>query len=261
MTEPALDLVARRGRVDVAGQHQHGVVRSVGLVVALALLVLDHAALVIEPLLVQGAKEVPHAVALHIERLIEGRGRHGLEEVGAVVPGGAVPVGGPHGAQRLHQAAGQVLGRIEQADVLEQVSKAGLAARLVLGADIVPGLNRHDRRLAVGVDDDPQAIVQGELLERDIDTPGQFGRRNLSHDRRGPRRQHQRDQRDDGPGTRHDETLPDKQRSGRYQRRRSGQVTLRSRTVGRQRAVVRIGTKSPASLGPAMKLPLYMTEA
>ena len=151
--------------------------QAIGLVVALALLVLDHAALVVEPLLVERAEQVAHAVALHVQRLLQGRGRHGLEEVGAVEPGGAVPAGGAHVAQRLHQAAGQVFGRIEQADMFEQVGEARASFLFVLGADVVPGRDCNHWRLAVGVHDHAQAVVQGESLEGNVHAARQFGGR------------------------------------------------------------------------------------
>ena len=46
------------------------------------------------------------------------------------------------------------------------MGKARLAGLLVLRAHVVPDVDRHDRRLAVGVDDDRQAIGQGEFLVR-----------------------------------------------------------------------------------------------
>ncbi len=233
VAEIALDQRPGGRHVDVAGQHQHGVVRAVlvampvtqvlqrggvqighradggmaigvacreqgvqhgvedeavRLVVALTLLVLDDAALVIQPLLGQRTQQVTHAVALHVERLLQRRRRHRLEEVGAVEPGRAVPVGGPHGAQGLHQTARHVLGRIEQADVLEQMGEARPALGLVLGADVVPGVDRHDRGLAVGVDDDAQAVVEGEDVVVQHHAAGQFRRRRrLLRLRRGGR--------------------------------------------------------------------------
>ena len=53
--------------------------------------------------------------------------------------------------------------------MLEQVGEAGAAGRLVLGADIVPDADRDHRGLAVGVDDDAQAVGEREGLERDVD--------------------------------------------------------------------------------------------
>ena len=56
--------------------------------------------------------------------------------------------------------------------VLEQVREAGLARDLVLGADVVPEVDRDDRRLAVGVHDHGQAVVEAEGLVGDGDGRG-----------------------------------------------------------------------------------------
>ena len=58
-----------------------------------------------------------------------------------------------------------VLGPLEH-QVFEQVGEPGLAGLFVLRADVVPDVDGHDRRLAVGVDDDGQAIGQAEFFER-----------------------------------------------------------------------------------------------
>ena len=70
-----------------------------GLVVALALLVLDDADLVGEILLGDRAEQMAHAVAFEEQRPLQRRARHGLEIIGAVEPGGAVEVGGADRAQ------------------------------------------------------------------------------------------------------------------------------------------------------------------
>ena len=49
------------------------------------------------------------------------------------------------------------------------MGEAGAAGRLVLGADIVPDADRDDGRLAVLVDDDAQAVGEGEGLVGDVD--------------------------------------------------------------------------------------------
>ena len=71
--------------------------------------------------------------------------------------------------------------------MLEQVREPGLAGRLVLGADIVPDGDRDDRRLAVGMNDNAQAVGQSEGLERDVDCARERGggdRRGLGNQRR-----------------------------------------------------------------------------
>ena len=59
-----------------------------------------------------------------------------------------------------------VAGALEH-DVLEQVGEAGLAGLLVLGADVVPEVDRHDRRQVVLGDDDAQAVGEAGITERD----------------------------------------------------------------------------------------------
>jgi hypothetical protein len=48
-------------------------------------------------------------------------------------------------------------------------AKPVLPGRLVLGADVIPDAHGDDRRFAVLVHDDAQAVVQRELLERNIE--------------------------------------------------------------------------------------------
>src|SRR3546814_4637189 len=57
--------------------------QAIGIVVALALLILDDAALVIELFLRHRAEQMPHAVAFEEQREVERAGRHGLEIIGA----------------------------------------------------------------------------------------------------------------------------------------------------------------------------------
>src|SRR5690606_15371472 len=216
VAEVLRDLLLRGLQVDVAGQHQHRVVRAVpgaepllhvlergrvevvhradggvvvrvpfgvhglgdhlaelavGLVLALALLVLDHAALFVEHLLVDRAEQVAHAVGFHPQRHVQRGGRHVLEVVGAVGVGGAVHVGRAGLLERLEVLARVVLGTVEH-QVLEQVREAAAPGRLVLAAHAVPDVDRHDRGLVVLVHDHGQAVGQGELLVRDADDRG-----------------------------------------------------------------------------------------
>jgi hypothetical protein len=219
-----LDLLARLRRRDVAGQHQHHVVRAViipepgldvghrggvqvghgadhgmrirvvgrpgvlghglvdqavGLVLVLALLVLHDAALQVELLLVEHAEQMAHAVAFGEQRIVEHRGRHGLEVIGAVGVGGAVQVG------RADAFKGRQIGLVEvlaarEHQVFEQVGEAGLAGRLVLGTDVVPGVDGHHRRFMVLVHQHRQAVLQhefgvGDVRNRDVDLGGRFG--------------------------------------------------------------------------------------
>jgi hypothetical protein len=102
------------------------------------------------------------------ESAIQRRGGYGLEIVGAIEPGGAVPVGGAHFAQRLDQVR-DVLGAVEQHYVFEQVRESGLAMRLILRADIVPRGDGDDRRFAVFVHENGEAVVEREAFVRDLD--------------------------------------------------------------------------------------------
>ena len=64
--------------------------QAIGLVVALALLVLDNAALLVELVLGQRAQQVAHAVALHEQRQIERALGHGHDIIGAIKESGAI---------------------------------------------------------------------------------------------------------------------------------------------------------------------------
>lgn len=182
VVEPLFD-VGQRGRVQVfhradgvvlvrmVGREQVGqdvlVHAAVGAVLALALLVLHHAALGVEFFLADRAKQVAHAVRFQPQRGVQRSGRHGLEVVGAVEPGGAVHVGGADLFQRRKEAA-LVVFRAGEHQVLEQVRKAGLAGRLVTGTDVVPDAHCHHRRLVVFVHHHGQAVGQGEAGVADL---------------------------------------------------------------------------------------------
>ena len=141
---------------------------AVGLVLALALLVLHHAALLVELGLGEGAEEVAHPVGLEPEREVERGGGHVGEVVGAVLVRRAVHVGGAGALERALELLVVVLAPVEH-QVLEQVGEPGAAGALVLRADVVPHVDRHDRRLVVLVDQDGQAVRQHEPLVGDLD--------------------------------------------------------------------------------------------
>ena len=61
-----------------------------------------------------------------------------------------------------------MLGAFEH-QVLEQVRKAGAPGPLVLGADVVPDVDRHDRHVMILVDDDVEAVGERALGERKVD--------------------------------------------------------------------------------------------
>ena len=100
---------------------------AVGLVLALALLVLHDPALLVEPRLSDRAEEVTHPVRLQPQREVDGRRGHVLEVVGAVVAGRAVLLGGADPVEGLEVVVVEVLAAVEH-QVLEQVREAGLAA-------------------------------------------------------------------------------------------------------------------------------------
>jgi hypothetical protein len=49
------------------------------------------------------------------------------------------------------------------------MSKAGFAAFFIFGPDVIPDVNCNNRRLAILVNDYSQAVVENELLVRDIE--------------------------------------------------------------------------------------------
>ena len=175
--------VFQRGRVQIVHRADHAVLvgmavgvhhpvdhlpgLAVGLVLALALLVLHHPALLIQRSLVHRAQQVAHAVRFHPQRHVQRGGGHVLEVIGAVGVGGAVHVGGTDLLERGEVFTGIVFRALEH-QVLEQMGKAGTALRLVLAAHVVPDVDRHDRRLAVGVHDHPQPVGQGEAVMGNI---------------------------------------------------------------------------------------------
>ena len=138
-----------------------------GLVVALALLVLDDTALDIELLLRHRAEQVAHAIRFEEQGAIERAARDGLEIIGAVEPGRAVHVGRADLLHRLEIARVAVLGSTEH-EMFEQVGEAGTALRLVLGADRIPDGDGDDGRLVILVHDHAQAVRQGEFLMRNV---------------------------------------------------------------------------------------------
>ncbi|MNM92050.1 hypothetical protein D3C81_1043690 [compost metagenome] len=198
--EPGLDVV-QRGGVEIVHRADHAVVvrvahriqravelfphLAIGLVLALALLVLHHATLLVERGLVDRADQMAHAIRFHPQRHVQRGGRHVLEVIGAVGIGGAVLAGGTHLLEGLEVLAVVVLAALEH-QVLEQMREAGTAGGLVLAADVIPDVDRNDRCLAIGMHHHPQAVGQGELLERDIDLAGRgrLGRQRVGRRKR-----------------------------------------------------------------------------
>ena len=144
--EERLDVVERRGaqvvhaaddrpRVGMAGRrevgHQQLVGAAVGRIVeALAALVLDDVALVVQLLLVGLVEQRRQAVGLDPQQRLEVGRRHGREVVGAVAVGGAVDAAladvGAHLLDQREVLAGHVRRALEH-QVLEQVGEAAAA--------------------------------------------------------------------------------------------------------------------------------------
>jgi hypothetical protein len=141
---------------------------AVRLVVALALLVLHNAALLVEAVLVDGAQQVGHPVGFHPQRHFQSRRRHGLEIVGAVEPGRAVHAGRADLFERTEIIVIVVFRPVEH-QVFEQVGEARAAGRFVGRTDAIPDGDGNDRRLAVLVDNDRQAVLELEALVRNVD--------------------------------------------------------------------------------------------
>ncbi len=201
-----LDFLFRLFGRDVAGQHQHHVVRpvvglepilhvghgggieighradggpgirmadregvfsqqlarhAIGLVFALALFVLHHAALQVELLLVEYGQQMAHAVAFGEEGVVEHRGRHVLEIIGAVGVGGAVQVGGADAFHRRDIGGIEVFAAREH-QMFEQVGEAGLAGFFIFRPDVIPGVDRHHGCLVVFMHQHGQAVFQLE---------------------------------------------------------------------------------------------------
>ena len=160
-------------------------------VFTLPLFVLHDTALLVQPLLIDRSQQMPHAIGLHPQRNIYGVRGHVLEVVGAIEVGGAVHVGGTDLVERFEVVVVVVLATVEH-QVLKQMSKSGFADLLVLRAHVVPDVYRHDRRLVILVDDEGQAVVEHELLERDVDL-GQWNGCLLRPERSEGADQHQSD--------------------------------------------------------------------
>ena len=176
--------------------------QAIGAVVALALFVLDDAALLVEHALRDRTEQIAHAIALQEQRTVERAGRHRLEIIGAIEIGRAVEVGRADLLQRREEVARGVFRSVEH-QMLEQMREAGRTLRLVLRPDVIPDAHRDDRRLAIGVDDHAQPVLQRELLIRDVHFLDQRRHRRGLHRRgRGLRNGGQRKRKRRGPGQR-----------------------------------------------------------
>ena len=180
--EPVLHVLQRRGvQVVHRPDHRPGVGMAlrkgvlgdgdprlaVRLVFSLPLLVLHHAALLVELRGVDRAEQVAHAVRLEPEDPVERGDGDVLEVVGAILVRRAVEVRRTDRLDRLEIVVVVVLAAVEH-QVLEEVREAGLARLLVLRADVIPHVHGGDGRLVVLVHEERQAVLQGVLRVRNV---------------------------------------------------------------------------------------------
>ena len=116
---------------------------------------------------------MPHPVGLNPQRDVQGVLRHILKEIRAVVAGRAVQVRGPdafHGLEKgaLIAAAFEVVAAGEH-EMLEEMSETGLARFFVFGANMIPQIDRHNRRFVVFMNDQRQPVGQHKFLEGNLD--------------------------------------------------------------------------------------------
>jgi hypothetical protein len=133
--------------------------------------------------LADGAGQVPHAVGLHPECEIQRIGGNVLEVVGPILVGRAIHVGGTCLLQRPEEILVVILGAVVH-QVLEEMSEPGPSRFLVLRPDMVPDVDRDDRRLSILVHDERQTVGEYEALKGDIDrglTGGSGGLGNKSY--------------------------------------------------------------------------------
>ena len=122
-----------------------------------------------------GEYQAGHAVGLERHHGLELRLRHALE-IGGVVVGGEGVLLPAHARHHVRELAGRMLGGALEHQVLEEMREAGLAGRLVGGADLVPDHVGDHRRAVVGNDHQLEAVGErevGDLAAR----PLQRGRR------------------------------------------------------------------------------------
>ena len=179
--EEVFDVIQDSGVQVLLGANGHPVIRvghreqhlldvrlghTVGAIfVGLAPLVFDHVPLHFKTLLVQGVQQEAHAVGLQPQGKLKVIGRDVLPVVGAVGSGGAVEIG-PGLLQGLEEALVVVLGAFEH-DVLEEMGEPGAALLFVLGANVVPHVDRGHRDRRVPVQNHVQTVGQRVLLKVD----------------------------------------------------------------------------------------------
>ena len=140
---------------------------AVRLILVLPLLVLHHAALLVELGLGDGAHQVTHTVRFEPELEVQSRGRNVDEVVGAVLVGRPVEIGGSGPLQRGLKFLVVVLAAVEH-QMLEEMRETGVTRLLILGAHVIPDVHRDDRGLMVFVHDHRQTVGQDEPLVRNV---------------------------------------------------------------------------------------------
>ena len=126
------------------------------ILVVLPPLVQDDVTLVGELGFRQRGQKVAHTVGLEPQGKLHRARRHYLPVVRAIRVGGPVEQRARR-LQRLEVPRVVMLGALEH-QVLEQVREAGAARVLVLRADVVPDVDRHDRTRVVLVHEHRQAV-------------------------------------------------------------------------------------------------------
>ena len=152
-------------RVQRLVDHEVGV--AVGPVVhALALLVLDDLLLLGDHRLGHGVDEESQLVGLGPKSLLQSVDRHHFEVVGAVAARGAVGGAADAGHEAVESAGAQVL-RVQEEEVLEEVSESGAPLDLSGRAHVEGHGDRRQRVRAVHMENDFQPVVELEALEVD----------------------------------------------------------------------------------------------
>ena len=123
-------------------RHRREPVRAV--LVILAPLVQHDVALVRELRLRERRQQVPHAIGFHPDRQLQRARRHHLPVVRAI--GVRRSVQRRAGALQRLKVAFVVMRRSFEHEVLEEMREAGVARALVLRADVIPEVDRHERR-------------------------------------------------------------------------------------------------------------------
>ncbi len=112
-----------------------------------------------------GEHEAGDAVGFERHHLLEVLARHALEEAGIVAGGEGILLAADLGDVLRERVAGILLGALEH-QMFEEVRQAGLARRLVGGADLVPDHVGDDRRAMIGDHNDFKTVIELEIGDR-----------------------------------------------------------------------------------------------